>query len=161
MHFRSLYRLADIDFKDIPRECFQRKDPGPCERKNPAVMFYYDRERNDCMTFYYHNCGGNDNRFETKSDCMSHCSPWFTTQQRRWQKSKAIFNMRLIGVFVEVQFYTHTHTHTFTTFIWHQCNSYHLLPPPRLVKVTSGLWQTQATRQVFYVVKFSLLTFTT
>ncbi|KAA0197885.1 putative kunitz-type protease inhibitor, partial [Fasciolopsis buskii] len=69
-------RIApDIDFKDIPRECFQRKDPGPCERKNPAVMFYYDRERNDCMTFYYHNCGGNDNRFETKSDCMSHCSP--------------------------------------------------------------------------------------
>ncbi|VDP67685.1 unnamed protein product [Echinostoma caproni] len=69
-------RIApDIDFKNIPHECFQPKDPGSCERKNPAVMFHYDRERNDCMTFYYHNCGGNDNRFETKSDCMSHCSP--------------------------------------------------------------------------------------
>ncbi|KAF8568867.1 hypothetical protein P879_05185 [Paragonimus westermani] len=69
-------RLApDISFQTLPPECLQHKQNGSCQKKNPSVNFYYDRERNTCMTFYFHNCGGNDNRFETKSDCMSHCSP--------------------------------------------------------------------------------------
>ncbi|GAA33345.2 Tissue factor pathway inhibitor 2 [Clonorchis sinensis] len=73
---RKNTRMApDINFQPLPHECRQTMDGGSCQRKNPAVNFYYDRERNTCMTFYYHGCGGNDNRFETKSDCMTHCSP--------------------------------------------------------------------------------------
>ncbi|CAH8535431.1 unnamed protein product [Dicrocoelium dendriticum] len=72
---RNTRMSPDITFGLIPPECFQPKDSGTCERKNPSVSYYYDGGRNACMTFYFHNCGGNDNRFNTKSDCMTHCSP--------------------------------------------------------------------------------------
>lgn len=72
---RNTRMAPDIDFQKVPSECLQEPDGGSCQKKNPSVHFYYDRARNDCMAFYFHECGGNDNRFVTKSDCMTHCSP--------------------------------------------------------------------------------------
>ncbi|KAH8870667.1 Tissue factor pathway inhibitor [Schistosoma japonicum] len=72
---RNTRRAPDIDFENVPSECRQSPDPGSCQIKNPSQHFFYDIESNDCKSFYFHECGGNDNRFVTKSDCMSHCSP--------------------------------------------------------------------------------------
>lgn len=72
---RKTRMSPDISFGLVPPECYLPNNSGSCERKNPSVSYYYDRGRNACMTLYFHNCGGNDNRFNTKSDCMTHCSP--------------------------------------------------------------------------------------
>ncbi|VDP98127.1 unnamed protein product [Trichobilharzia regenti] len=72
---RNTRMAPDIEFENVPSECRQQPDPGSCQIKNPSQNFFYDLESNDCMSFYFHECGGNDNRFVTKSECMSHCSP--------------------------------------------------------------------------------------
>ncbi|CAH8516407.1 unnamed protein product [Schistosoma turkestanicum] len=72
---RNTRMAPDIEFENVPSECRQPPDTGSCQIKNPSQNFYYDLESNDCISFYFHECGGNDNRFVTKSDCMSHCSP--------------------------------------------------------------------------------------
>ncbi|CAH8552606.1 unnamed protein product [Heterobilharzia americana] len=72
---RNTRMAPDIEFENVPSECRQSPDPGSCQVKNPSQNFFYDIESNDCISFYFHECGGNDNRFLTKSDCMSHCSP--------------------------------------------------------------------------------------
>ncbi|CAL8096082.1 unnamed protein product [Calicophoron daubneyi] len=65
----------EVNRQSIPSECHQNVDAGSCQRKSPSVQYFYDPNQNDCKTFYFHNCGGNDNRFGTKSDCMTYCSP--------------------------------------------------------------------------------------
>ncbi|CAH8572471.1 unnamed protein product [Schistosoma bovis] len=72
---RNTRMAPDIEFENVPSECKQPPDAGSCQIKNPSQNFFYDLENNDCTSFYFHECGGNDNRFVTKSECMSHCSP--------------------------------------------------------------------------------------
>ena len=34
-----------------------------------------DKEMKACREFSYNGCGGNDNNFSTKEECMEHCDP--------------------------------------------------------------------------------------
>jgi hypothetical protein len=58
-----------IDFS--ADRCKLPKVSGPCEGYYP--QWYYDTERKHCAQFIYGGCLGNNNRFETREDCMSLC----------------------------------------------------------------------------------------
>ncbi|KAI0984836.1 hypothetical protein GJ496_004614 [Pomphorhynchus laevis] len=62
-----------FDFK-----CMQPKDPGPC--KASMRRYYFDQESNKCMPFTYGGCQGNDNNFNTRSECRSTCERTISTE---------------------------------------------------------------------------------
>ncbi len=37
--------------------------------------FYYDPDTTSCVSFVYSGCGGNGNKFDSMSECLSTCSP--------------------------------------------------------------------------------------
>ncbi|VDM33477.1 unnamed protein product [Hydatigera taeniaeformis] len=58
----------------IPEECKEQVDTGGCLVKNPKIRYHYDARSNTCRAFYFHGCGGNNNRFESMQECMNHCA---------------------------------------------------------------------------------------
>ncbi|CAJ0578517.1 unnamed protein product, partial [Mesorhabditis spiculigera] len=40
----------------------------------PDTRFYFDSDSNTCRSFSYVGCGGNDNNFKTKGECLQYCS---------------------------------------------------------------------------------------
>lgn len=56
--------------------CFQKIDSGQCEAsvspKN-VTRFAYVADSKICKPFQYSSCGGNDNRFESESECKDFC----------------------------------------------------------------------------------------
>ncbi|KAL5967605.1 Papilin [Taenia solium] len=58
----------------IPNECREQVDMGGCLVKNPEIRYHYDVRSNTCRAFYFHGCGGNNNRFESMQECMNHCA---------------------------------------------------------------------------------------
>ncbi|GFU46173.1 hypothetical protein TNCV_2155161 [Trichonephila clavipes] len=36
-------------------------------------MFYYDPQLRACLPFIYSGCGGNNNRFSSRTECLSVC----------------------------------------------------------------------------------------
>ncbi|KAL3311208.1 hypothetical protein Ciccas_010215 [Cichlidogyrus casuarinus] len=59
-----------------PDICSMPKDQGTCKEKDKIVVaYYYEKEQRICQSFYFSKCGGNDNRFTTKEECMNYCSP--------------------------------------------------------------------------------------
>ncbi len=51
--------------------CYLPRKPGFCSEKLPK--WYYDTSENKCMPFYYSNCDGNDNRFNSQEECDKTC----------------------------------------------------------------------------------------
>ncbi|XP_052769423.1 papilin-like [Mya arenaria] len=51
--------------------CSLPKVVGLCKAYFPR--WYFDKDTCTCRTFVYGGCQGNDNRFDTKEDCESHC----------------------------------------------------------------------------------------
>ncbi|CAD5225159.1 unnamed protein product [Bursaphelenchus okinawaensis] len=39
----------------------------------PSIRYYFDTETFECLAFRYNGCGGNDNNFDTQSECWSSC----------------------------------------------------------------------------------------
>lgn len=46
-------------------------DNGPCLAL--IFMWYYDKERKVCDSFFYGGCQGNGNRFEDRNECINLC----------------------------------------------------------------------------------------
>lgn len=78
-----------IESNQRPAECELAHEIGPCRALIPA--YYYDPLADQCILFYYGGCSGmneeklfvfhneksllgNENRFETKSECESRCA---------------------------------------------------------------------------------------
>uniref|UniRef100_A0AAY5ER33 BPTI/Kunitz inhibitor domain-containing protein n=1 Tax=Electrophorus electricus TaxID=8005 RepID=A0AAY5ER33_ELEEL len=38
-----------------------------------VLRWYYDSAKDACAPFCYGGCEGNDNRFDTEQECISHC----------------------------------------------------------------------------------------
>ncbi|KAL1443251.1 hypothetical protein MTO96_007532, partial [Rhipicephalus appendiculatus] len=53
--------------------CSLPKEPGLCNGWSPS--FYYNTERQQCESFIYGGCLGNENRFRTQRECRSTCVP--------------------------------------------------------------------------------------
>uniref|UniRef100_A0A2C9JGS2 BPTI/Kunitz inhibitor domain-containing protein n=1 Tax=Biomphalaria glabrata TaxID=6526 RepID=A0A2C9JGS2_BIOGL len=52
-------------------KCLLEMDSGPC--KALLSRYYYDQSTNTCQNFKYGGCSGNDNNFQSKSDCEEAC----------------------------------------------------------------------------------------
>ncbi|KAL8173274.1 UNVERIFIED_CONTAM: hypothetical protein K2H54_043638 [Gekko kuhli] len=51
--------------------CNLKKEEGTCRKF--VLKWYYDTVTRSCARFWYGNCGGNDNRFNTQSECELTC----------------------------------------------------------------------------------------
>ncbi|XP_026172744.1 collagen alpha-6(VI) chain-like [Mastacembelus armatus] len=69
--------------------CLLPPDAGGCQ--SYTVMWHFDKRYGKCSAFWYGGCGGNTNRFETRTECQRAC---LTNLQRslriRRRKRKAI-----------------------------------------------------------------------
>ncbi|VDM57909.1 unnamed protein product, partial [Angiostrongylus costaricensis] len=50
------------------------RDSGEFCGEPGGQRFYFDLRTKKCQPFYYKGCGGNQNRFDTKANCMMMCS---------------------------------------------------------------------------------------
>lgn len=55
----------------FPAFCQKHKEVGPCRTYRP--YWYYDVSEHKCMTFTFGGCLGNENKFETKEQCLHVC----------------------------------------------------------------------------------------
>lgn len=53
--------------------CLQTKQVGDCDGVFPS--FFFNGTSGTCERFNYGGCGGNDNRFSSREDCLRVCSP--------------------------------------------------------------------------------------
>lgn len=51
--------------------CRSSKDEGPC--RSWSIRYFYDPALGNCRQFYFGGCGGNQNNFRSKSECLSAC----------------------------------------------------------------------------------------
>ncbi|XP_033162682.1 papilin isoform X2 [Drosophila mauritiana] len=49
------------------------EEPAPGECSDWVLKWHFDRKVGACRQFYYGNCGGNGNRFDTENDCQQRC----------------------------------------------------------------------------------------
>jgi hypothetical protein len=55
-----------------PKEvCFESKEAGNC--KAVITKWFFNSSSNECQPFYYSGCGGNNNQFNSKAECLSVC----------------------------------------------------------------------------------------
>ncbi|XP_064463608.1 actinia tenebrosa protease inhibitors-like [Ornithodoros turicata] len=59
------------DNQELPRICYQPKDPGHCEAY--FERYYYDSVEGICKKFIYGGCQGNSNNFKTIEQCNITC----------------------------------------------------------------------------------------
>ena len=59
----------DLDKVDI---CRLAMSEGSCS--NHTDRWYFDHEANECKTFVFKGCNGNENNFETRDKCESQCN---------------------------------------------------------------------------------------
>lgn len=52
--------------------CVPKAVTGPCRAAFPR--WYYDTEKNSCISFIYGGCRGNKNSYLSQEACMQHCS---------------------------------------------------------------------------------------
>ena len=51
--------------------CSLEPETGPC--RGGFRKFFYNSTTDQCELFIYGGCGGNDNQFDTRSECISAC----------------------------------------------------------------------------------------
>ncbi|VDN10426.1 unnamed protein product [Dibothriocephalus latus] len=63
-----------VERRILPPECTEPLDHGNCDQKPQLSRYYYSEESNSCLFFLFRGCGGNNNRYISKSQCMNHCA---------------------------------------------------------------------------------------
>nr|XP_039247966.1 BPTI/Kunitz domain-containing protein-like [Styela clava] len=53
--------------------CKSPAAPGGCRALKRR--YYFDAQEQTCKLFAYGGCGGNENRFMSKKECMNYCTP--------------------------------------------------------------------------------------
>lgn len=61
----------DNDNKNYSEICALKPETGMCRASFTA--YYYQPARGDCFPFVYGGCGGNENKFRSKEDCLEKC----------------------------------------------------------------------------------------
>lgn len=56
---------------DTTKPCELPARRGPC--RGSHTRYFYNKESGTCRVFNYGGCGGNANRFEKYTDCMTEC----------------------------------------------------------------------------------------
>lgn len=68
-----LWQGENFTVPEKPSLCGQPYTTGLCRGMFPR--FYYDPEQDDCLTFIYGGCQGNDNNFRSADECLAVCKP--------------------------------------------------------------------------------------
>uniref|UniRef100_A0A7N8XBJ8 BPTI/Kunitz inhibitor domain-containing protein n=1 Tax=Mastacembelus armatus TaxID=205130 RepID=A0A7N8XBJ8_9TELE len=55
--------------------CLLPPDAGGCQ--SYTVMWHFDKRYGKCSAFWYGGCGGNTNRFETRTECQRASAVYF------------------------------------------------------------------------------------
>ena len=55
------------------KTCKLPSESGPCE--GSEIKWFFDESDEECRTFTYSGCGGNDNRFDSEEACVNACRP--------------------------------------------------------------------------------------
>lgn len=76
----------------VPELCFLEPKPGHC--RDSQTRWYFDSEKNDCSILFFTGCGGNNNNFMSREDCLDTCSKdrKFTNIPIRDQKSSSDYS---------------------------------------------------------------------
>ncbi|VDL96307.1 unnamed protein product [Schistocephalus solidus] len=67
-------RFLEVEGRILPPECSEPLDQGNCDQRLQLSRYYYSEESNSCLFFLFRGCGGNNNRFKSKSECMNYCA---------------------------------------------------------------------------------------
>ncbi|GMR58118.1 hypothetical protein PMAYCL1PPCAC_28313 [Pristionchus mayeri] len=68
--------------ESYPSICYLPPDSGLCpttnkedseESQDLLTRYYFDMATEQCYPFGVQNCGGNENRFPSKANCMTYC----------------------------------------------------------------------------------------
>nr|CDS25936.1 Papilin [Hymenolepis microstoma] len=62
-------KLTQEEICELPPEV------GECVQQTAHKMWYYDSATGECSSFAYSGCGGNENRFPTRTSCLDTCRP--------------------------------------------------------------------------------------
>ena len=62
----------------LESRCKLPQETGPC--RAAFQKFHFDSESGTCKEFIYGGCDGNENRFDSKEDCLRACQVWALTQ---------------------------------------------------------------------------------
>lgn len=63
--------LCSAISKELPAACIQPKVLGMCRALMPR--FFFNSVTNNCESFNFGGCGGNENNFETEEECRNTC----------------------------------------------------------------------------------------
>uniref|UniRef100_A0A915EX68 BPTI/Kunitz inhibitor domain-containing protein n=1 Tax=Ditylenchus dipsaci TaxID=166011 RepID=A0A915EX68_9BILA len=70
-------KSEEPDFKELPvgsPACKLDKNAGKaCSNSSARLQWYFDMDSFECLAFRHNGCGGNDNRFDSVSECWSTC----------------------------------------------------------------------------------------
>lgn len=69
-----IYLLVLVSLIFAEKQCLRGRDSGEFCGEPGGQRFYFDLRTKKCQPFYYKGCGGNENRFDTKANCMMMCS---------------------------------------------------------------------------------------
>ncbi|KAK3724689.1 hypothetical protein RRG08_041170 [Elysia crispata] len=69
-----------IMMKNFTAICQQPLDVGPCRGDFPR--WFYNHTMEKCQTFSYGGCRGNENRFDTESECVDLCADYMASLHR-------------------------------------------------------------------------------
>ena len=67
----TLYTEGGDGNSDRPEFCNMTPEVGRC--RGAMRRFYYNSVNDECVTFIYGGCGGNENNFESEDECKSTC----------------------------------------------------------------------------------------
>ncbi|XP_042913575.2 thrombin inhibitor hemalin-like, partial [Parasteatoda tepidariorum] len=106
--------------------CLMEHDTGPCRGYFPK--FYYDAKTGQCTEFIYGGCQGNENRFDTKEECLKECS-----SMQKIEKNIALNSN------VEVLDYINNNDiSSISTFDFE--NSYASIPHGKIIEICDGIY---------------------
>ncbi|KAF8381582.1 tag-290 [Pristionchus pacificus] len=75
----------------LAADCTSSRDSGvSCEESASSFSFYYDSRSKVCQPFMYKGCGGNSNRYSSRDECLSVCSPSASTTSSPSSSSSSI-----------------------------------------------------------------------
>merc|ERR1719188_2362675 len=77
----------DCDDDSVPPKCLQPKAPGNC--KGSLLKWWYNPSARKCEAFLHTGCGGNDNKFDTESQCSNECRPVTCTRSTTSKKKSS------------------------------------------------------------------------
>ncbi|KAF8561445.1 hypothetical protein P879_10903, partial [Paragonimus westermani] len=66
-----LFALTVQQGEPLQQRCTFPPERGSCDKSQ--TKYAYDVRTGECVQFVYGGCGGNENRFDTKEECVKQC----------------------------------------------------------------------------------------